>query len=710
MKNNSQFIVIERLVVNSWLLHILPHLIHRGLKKRREKYKIYFFDGTRAGIFLAKLSSRIINATVEKLQFRLADVKDNSGNLLSLRIAYFDFATVQRNILENRVFQDILQDATVKNRMPTFLAKQTASFVRQSKLTLWRALLLVHIVHWKIKGDTRGDSQPILFMDRRLWMNEIKGYASEYNVSVVSVRNMRINFRSFLLWFLGPRIRILKNIYFCFLERDFRLAFSWFTRGKHCLSSSAPDAKAGTLRLRTDTSPKLGVEYYGHLNLEHPEMHSDLFFWQKSSLARKDILIIFNMPRDPVDERKWAEIKKYGMNIIALSPKAKTISSVPSFYHWPKRLQVPIPKFKSRDRYNIRERKWLLEQVRAYHREYDYWADFFARYNIKVFISWFRHIASHCAIADALQSLEGVTAVYQRSFEEFSSPETTIAVDVVFGFSKKGADLEKNSHSTIPYYVITGYFGDHRFPLLKKQAQEVRYTLQRNGAKRIVAFFDENSGDDSRWHTGHEFMRVNYEFLLKKVLNEPWLGVVLKPKVSSTLRRRLGPIAGLLERAEQTGRCFIFEGGALHSPYPPAIAALASDIAVHGHLFAATAGMESVLAGTPTLLLDREGWSISSLYDKLGKGKGVFTDWQDLWSACKEHWKIPSGISGFGDWSAMIDEIDPFRDGRAAERIGTYLKWLLDGFKAKLPRETILADAAQRYSKMWGRDKIVAVR
>ena len=129
---------------------------------------------------------------------------------------------------------------------------------------------------------------------------------------------------------------------------------------------------------------------------------------------------------------------------------------------------------------------------------------------------------------------------------------------------------------------------------------------------------------------------------------------------------------------------------------------------MHGHLCAATAGRESALAGVPTLRLDREGWARSPLY-RLGVGRVVFTEWQALWNACLEHWKRPDGIPGFGDWSPMLDEFDPFRDGRAAERMGTYLTWLLEGFKAGLNRETVMADAAQRYVAQWGKDKVTQV-
>jgi hypothetical protein len=54
----------------------------------------------------------------------------------------------------------------------------------------------------------------------------------------------------------------------------------------------------------------------------------------------------------------------------------------------------------------------------------------------------------------------------------------------------------------------------------------------------------------------------------------------------------------------------------------------------------------------------------------------------------------------------MLEELDPFRDGRAAERMGTYLQWLVQGFQAGLDRETVMADAAERYTQRWGQDKI----
>jgi hypothetical protein len=110
----------------------------------------------------------------------------------------------------------------------------------------------------------------------------------------------------------------------------------------------------------------------------------------------------------------------------------------------------------------------------------------------------------------------------------------------------------------------------------------------------------------------------------------------------------------------------------------------------------------------PTLLYDPEGCPTSPFYD-LEVAKIAFTDWETLWSACLQHWSEPNGTPGFGDWTPILDDLDPFRDGRAAERMGNYVEWLLDGFRAGLDRDSVMANAAERYCAAWGNDKITQV-
>ncbi len=163
----------------------------------------------------------------------------------------------------------------------------------------------------------------------------------------------------------------------------------------------------------------------------------------------------------------------------------------------------------------------------------------------------------------------------------------------------------------------------------------------------------------------------------------------------------------LLDEVIKTGRCIIFESSGHHTTIAsPMVAGLAADVCIHGHLSAGTAALECALEGKPTLLIEREGCPESKFYE-LPKEKVIFKNWEDAIDALMEHFQTPNCIPGFGDWGPLLDELDPFRDGKAAQRMGNYLNWLIQGFEQGLDKEVILSDAAERYAKEWGSDKVI---
>lgn len=696
---------VERLTIRLWACSVLPRLLRDWLRHGARARHCYVIDGSRPALLAARLSARLVGVGVETLAFRLVEVRDEAGLLIRLRIAYTDLADVQADVMREPIFHEAMQQPD--SRLARFLAKGVATLSLSDRGTMWRALLIVQICAWHRRKQKMDEGTAVLFLERRPWLRNISRYAARYGITVVEV-SPAVHLPVLVRRLLTPTgVEVARTL------RDWlylRVGPGPTSPTRAPEKSPAPDGSTVSPEPADHGrgGPRVAVEYYGHFNLNQPERHSDLFFWQRSPLSGGDVLVTFPHPQDPLDEAKWAALREHGISAIALHPRATTLQSVPVFVHRPRLARVEAAPPGPGALRKGPEAKWLRQQVERFSVLLEYWAELFASQNVKVYVTWYRYDANLCAIAEALRQLGGVTAVYQRALEVGPSPEFAIDADLMFGYSPRDADVDRRSGSVIPYHVAVGYFGDHRFPLVRESAQAVRGELKKHGAEFILAFFDENSADDPRWHTGHQFQRENYAFLLEKLLAEPRLGLVVKPKVPRSLRRRLGPVARLLERAEATGRCHVYEGGALHGSYPPATGALAADLAVHGHLCAATAGLEAALAGVPTLLLDREGWHVSPLY-RLGVGRVVFTDWETLWKAVKEHRTTPGGIPGLGDWTPMIAEFDPFRDGRAAERMGTYLQWVIEGFKDGLDRDAVLADAAERYCARWGADKITSV-
>jgi hypothetical protein len=533
-------------------------------------------------------------------------------------------------------------------------------------------------------------------VDRRPWHGVLNAYGRGLGL-VVEGAAPPMRARGAVRNWLGPsgiaRVRRWRDriLHFRALRRD---------------GVSAADARraASGAGLPLAAPPRLVIEYLGHLHLHEPQYYSDFFFWNAADLPADQLVALFGVPGAPLTLRDRQVMREAGLTPVACYPRATTASDVPLFSAAPRVRSRRWPPAGRR----TPETRWLNARAGEYETTRDYWAQLFHATSAAVFVGWNRFDCRMHAVADALRSRGGALGIYQRSFQPDAAPEMAVRAEMVFGYSTRDAEVERQSGSEIDYHVAVGYLGDHRAALLAPAAASVRERLLANGARRVVAYFDENSADDSRWHTGHEFMRVNYASVLERLLADPHLGIVLKPKYPPTLRHRLGPVAELLERALATGRCHLYETGAMHGSVPPVAAALSADLVIHGHLCASTAGLEAALAGVPTLLLDREGWPRSVMY-QLGVGRVVFTNWDDLWNAVHDHWRVPGGIPKFGNWEPLIAAFDPFRDGRAAERMATFLNWVIRGYRDGRRRETVLADAAERYAAQWGADKISRV-
>lgn len=658
---------VETLTLRCWLLDVLPAVS----RARRKPQTLYYIDASQAALAAA----RHHHLKVERLAFRMIDVKDDEGLLVRLRIAYDDLEKVQADILDEPLFKRWLQSHH-DGRLAQALAKSAAT-VMLGPGSLWRGLYLIQVCAWKARQ--LGLEDPVLFLEERPWMGPLSRYAKKAGLLLKDSR---------------PAIRPKP------LAQDL-MPPGWITLGHLLRREGLRGARkffARPLPPPANPGPKIMGEYWGQLNLDEPALNSDFSYLQESSLSPKDVLVGFTTSIKALDPELYAGLRRRGMDAIATHPAAAA-GDVPLFL--PGRFSPPeIGRAPGTDG------RWLARRTLDYYRTRAFWRELFEKRDVKVFMTWYKVDASHIAIADAARDTGGLLAVYQRSYEAMPTAEMTMHADVNFCFGRESAALLARDGSTVSRNVIVGFLGDHRFTLLKPEAAALRSRLEAAGAKKIIAAYDENSIDDARWHTGHELQRSNYRLLCEKVLENPWLGVIFKPKVSRTLRNRLGPVADLLAKAEATGRCHVFEAGTMYAAAVPAAAALAADVVVHGHLCGGTAAVEAALAGKPTLMVDQEGWTISPMY-RLGVGKVVFKNWDDVWTACTEHFRSP--IPGFGDWSAHLDDFDPFRDGKAAHRMGEFLAWTLEGFKQGLDREKALARASNRYAEAWGADKVSTV-
>jgi len=645
-------IYFENLSFVSFLSILLKNNLLKNLSTK-ESRTIYFIDVSFfAEKFLLPLL-RFLGLTVERLQFTMLEIIDSKGELVRIRIPREDLFNFQEKIINSEGFKTLYHQSWDHDNIIDYINKGLIDADASDVNSVSRVLFIINVVFWHMqKLDYM---QAVFVINKRAWTCLYREYAQSYKIELLSIKSILFKFSDLR--------KIIRNV-------------PW-------LYKILKNLKYGNISQKSDfqnlSENKLYVDGRGDVNLANNGYHTD-FFWQLNSDFQLKKIICKHYS----DEEKDFFLKN---NIHSINEGVYSNDNDLRIHN------QPLLNYSREFKYEYRVIKSILS---SYVLDRFNYASLFKRYGVKIFLSWDKYSNNHIVWSDAIKENGGISVNWQMAYDGYKNADSLINSDIVFSYSKFSTEIDKSIKSKIKYNVIIGYPKDYAPALLIKTANKVRSKLEANGAKKIVFVIDENSTDDSRWHTGHELQRENYSFILEKVLETPWLGVLFKPKRAIDLRQRLGHVEKLLDKAIATGRCHIFEESGRHTTTaPPILAGLASDVCIHGHLCAGTAAIECALEGLPTLLINRERVIDSKLYD-LPKGKVIFQDWPSALDALMDYFNTPNGIDGFGDWSSIIDELDPFRDGLAAYRMGTYLKWLIDGFDEGLDREVIMLNAASK--------------
>ena len=686
-------IYIEKLNLLKFFGIVVPKIMKARLK-RKNLNKIYYFnelDSTiRNEYKLISLICNFINTKVIKCNIEIRNIRFDNGECINARIARKDIFELQNNIIESDayklIYNSIWENDRILNYIQKSLIRPPSEVEKKNTEHLDFNIRLIQKVYWHMREQSVNDG--IFVINKRPWMEVYVKYAASMGIELLAANNYSLD--SFSIITMTKRLikktkRLIKKfpiiINFIRKVRSYSFNIKKVDIDYDKINSTIHEVDVG---FDKSNSKRKKISFFGvgEFNLMKDGYNSDFYFYLYSDLPSRNIASFYNSKNEKV------QLNREGIHQICINN-----NKIPDN-------KIDGPKY---CKYYGSEYDQLFSIIRQYNKTINHWHELFIQNSISIFLTWYKYYSDHYAIADAINETGGVLAIWERSFEGEPSPEFSMSCDIYFRSSMPDEYLNQKNMTNVNYQVQVGFLRDYGLQSLRLRAVILRNSMINNGVTKIVSVFDQNSFDEYT----HEIQRENYKFILMKVLETPWLGVIFKPKKAKTLKSRLGKdVVDLLQRAVKTGRCHIYDSYGKHqSNVPVVLAALSSDVCIHSHLYAGSAAVESAIMGIPTLLLDREGHPNSKLY-RLEKGKVIFNNWPELIDNLIEYFKSPANIPGFGDWSAILDELDPFRDGKGPYRMGTYLHWLIQGFEQGLDREVVLADVAERYCKKWGYDKI----
>jgi hypothetical protein len=219
-----------------------------------------------------------------------------------------------------------------------------------------------------------------------------------------------------------------------------------------------------------------------------------------------------------------------------------------------------------------------------------------------------------------------------------------------------------------------------------------------DGSDYIVCVFD--SGFNRDIYQTPKMMADFYESVVTWAVRQHGVSLLVKPKAS--VYAEVAGARSLLEQAIATGRCTVRDLG--RSSFE---AALSADVAIG--IGINTAIFDAAVAGVPAVHFDLPG--MAEAYDGIeaGAGKFVFDDAAKLFAAVEED-RERGGKTALGDHGSWLESVDPFQDGGAARRLGTYLRWFLDSVEAGKESQQAMAEATERYSREVGPQYVMGDR
>jgi hypothetical protein len=645
--------------------------------------------------------ARVIGLDLQELSYSLEEVKDADGGFSSVRAVGSDLAhCIEVGLSADFRLQRVLAQSEKRfggDRLFVYMKKCLA-------MEILPLLVQIRVVDWFCRGEEKSSVRFLLGSYRCRWKGAVRNSASERAIQVSFYRK----FPSLsALRGVPRRTRSVLRAVFTIFGRILRRV--WNARTRDSAEALSPGSDGDVQDV--ESGLRVAVECTGKGIRLDSSWNSDLFWLPHARLRRGALLLCFTQSGDQLDAEKSAVAEELGASTIALNSGVAAVSSTSTWNYndslWD-RLRTVFMLFV----YFLKAVKWaaplepgLFRYLARFGIEYGYWYNFFRSQGVGIYLSFYEGAPQRAALDQALADLGGISISYQRSEESFILPLLASTAHVHFLFSQGQVAIERTLGSRVVCYVVSGYVHDHAFSRVGKRSAERRSRLLSAGAQFIVCYFDENSTDDPTIGVSHGSAASNYAFLLRKLLEDETLGLILKPKKPQRIRAILESqgIGGLLDEALSTGRCVLISDGVVSTATLPCEAALAADLAIGK---GTTATVESALAGARAVFIDRERIYDHPFYRESSEGI-IFNDWESLWTDLCNHRKGGQAHSSrFGDWSSLLPKIDPYRDGLAAQRMGTFIGDLKEVLDVERSVDDALEEATKNYRRKHG-DKSV---
>jgi len=658
LTNNKQSVQItnywiDRLTVSSvWKLYITGQL----------GSTVYYLQlSTAARLFIAFLPKR---GQWQQVHYEFGDQRDPSGRSWSWT-AYQMASEFSIEICEH-----MLKDLDVFKALAPINPEKVKLQVEMDLRSLFLPLMrFICLVKWSVAHSALTGPNLILWPDNTM-IDILQNHWRDQTIRLMGYSHF---FKDEILYKIKEKLKLLGRVFIRLL-----------------LPNQNPSKQ---------TRPMIAVHYAEGFD---PRRRSDLRWFDGSGIDPKQVVVCIDLNKNKKHPVSCSELESLHRQGFVWSCMDRRSIENQRWKIWRPRYMAlhdqkqRLYKMRSHKEMQSKERQWLIGALCSFLERVELWVEFFSDYYVKIYYDTSEMKLCQSA---ALDITGGVCLGKQRSEHYWSTiyDHGSHHCDVLFAWNRRHSSWLCLDRSRIKTCIVTGHPDDIALRHLPDDDLHLA-NLRENGVQFVVALFDNVYGQIL--HFSEKMMLSFYSSFLEWAICDPTVGIILKPKKPAFLSGLVG-LKPILEKTINTGRCIILSDSLRRLPSD---AAHYADISIGVGISSAV--IEAVIGGAKGIHCDLSKIH-GHLFYKWGKDKIIFDDVEKLVAALKRYKDDKSSVPGLGDWSEYIVQLDSYSDGRAFNRIGLYISWLLQSFEhGKTPNEAI-EYANSRFASRYGKKNII---
>ncbi len=439
---------------------------------------------------------------------------------------------------------------------------------------------------------------------------------------------------------------------------------------------------------------------------------NDLWWYEHSELPPGRCLVLFDRPREPATDEVIRALATLGFRYRVLNRAANASSRLRTSGFPSKGFRHAVEDSSFCFRLLAAAaggcaRRWQLAEWLSLNKRLREWQALMADEGIRVLFSTEQSSIDMMSLAADL--VGGIRAGFHWWAANYPiQTRMTIVHQVFFVWGRRYLVDAAQSQAGCPEYVLQSgcIFDDAATnPHFDETARALRARFETTGVRHVVGVLDRSLGVRGAY-PAQQHVRF-FDSLLSFAEANDSVGLLVKPKAvgGPAVLHQEPKLRARMKALESQGRVIVLDGKRY-----VAEAARAADVSVA--LGYNSGGFVAALAGGRCIFWDPAklvGGPCGRWYLDIGweEPQVVFHDMDALIEQLVSFLRSPATSPRFGDAGPLLEGMDPFRDGRAAERIGGFVGGFVRALDQGADRGSALDMAVEDYRNIWGSDAVL---